>query len=92
MHFEYICEACSSGLMRVGLDTSDNACVILSRVLFLTRTLVCADVPVIFGVLTCLTIEQSRERSGLTGRSYALFQCELDLSMVTLAAVCRRRT
>lgn len=44
MHFEYICQATSDGIMKVGLDTG---------------------VPVIFGVLTCLTIEQSLERAGL---------------------------
>jgi 6,7-dimethyl-8-ribityllumazine synthase len=44
MHFEYICESVSHGLMRVGLDTS---------------------VPVIFGVLTCLTEEQAKMRAGL---------------------------
>ena len=45
MHFEYICQATSDGIMKVGLDTG---------------------VPVVFGVLTCLTIEQSLERAGLT--------------------------
>ncbi|KAF9406203.1 hypothetical protein BGZ94_003199 [Podila epigama] len=44
MHFEYICEAVSQGLMRVGLDSG---------------------VPVIFGVLTCLTEEQALVRAGL---------------------------
>lgn len=44
MHFEYICEAVTQGIMRVGLDSG---------------------VPVIFGVLTCLTEEQALERSGL---------------------------
>ena len=44
MHFEYICDATSNGLMRVGLDTG---------------------VPVIFGVLTCLTEEQALERAGI---------------------------
>lgn len=44
MHFEYICDATSHGLMRVGLDTG---------------------VPVIFGVLTCLTEEQALERAGI---------------------------
>lgn len=44
MHFEYICEAVSHGLMRVTLDTG---------------------VPVIFGVLTCLTEDQALERAGL---------------------------
>ncbi|KAI8799250.1 6,7-dimethyl-8-ribityllumazine synthase [Cladochytrium replicatum] len=44
MHFEYIADAVSQGIMRVGLDTK---------------------VPVIFGVLTCLTEEQAKERAGL---------------------------
>ncbi|KAI9227623.1 MAG: putative 6,7-dimethyl-8-ribityllumazine synthase [Piptocephalis tieghemiana] len=43
MHFEYICEAVSQGLMRVGLDSG---------------------IPVIFGVLTCLTEEQAMQRAG----------------------------
>ncbi|CAD6572704.1 MAG: hypothetical protein CYPHOPRED_004924 [Cyphobasidiales sp. Tagirdzhanova-0007] len=44
MHFEYICDAVSHGLMRVTLDTG---------------------VPVVFGVLTCLTEEQALERAGI---------------------------
>ena len=48
MHFEYICDAVSHGLMRVGLDTG---------------------VPVIFGVLTCLTEEQALARAGVTAGS-----------------------
>ena len=44
MHFEYICDAVSHGLMRVALDS---------------------NVPVIFGVLTCLTDEQALERAGI---------------------------
>lgn len=44
MHFEYISDAVSHGLMRIGLDT---------------------NVPVIFGVLTCLTEEQALERAGV---------------------------
>jgi len=44
MHFEYICEAVSQGLMKVGLDTG---------------------VPVIFGVLTCLTEDQALQRAGV---------------------------
>lgn len=43
MHFEYIADAVSHGLMRVGLDTK---------------------IPVIFGVLTCLTEEQAMVRAG----------------------------
>ncbi|KAJ3297921.1 hypothetical protein HK104_011381 [Borealophlyctis nickersoniae] len=44
MHFEYIADATSHGIMRVGLDEK---------------------VPVIFGVLTCLTEDQALERAGL---------------------------
>ena len=44
MHFEYICESVSHGLMQVGLDTG---------------------VPVIFGVLTCLTEMQALQRAGV---------------------------
>ncbi len=44
MHFEYICEAVSQGIMRLQLDSG---------------------VPVVFGVLTCLTEEQALERAGL---------------------------
>jgi len=44
MHFEYICEAVSQGIMRLQLDTG---------------------VPVVFGVLTCLTSDQALERAGL---------------------------
>lgn len=44
MHFEYIADATSHGLMRVGLDSK---------------------IPVIFGLLTCLTEDQAFERAGL---------------------------
>jgi 6,7-dimethyl-8-ribityllumazine synthase len=44
MHFEYICEAVTQGIMRVGLDS---------------------NIPVIFGVLTCLNDEQAHNRAGL---------------------------
>lgn len=49
MHFEYIAEAVSQGLMRVQLDS---------------------HIPVMFGVLTCLTEEQAKERAGLTGNGH----------------------
>ena len=48
MHFEYIADAVSNGLMRVGLD---------------------GKVPVIFGVLTCLTEEQALLRCGVATES-----------------------
>lgn len=44
MHFEYISDAVSHGLMRLSLDSG---------------------VPVVFGVLTCLTEAQARSRAGL---------------------------
>jgi 6,7-dimethyl-8-ribityllumazine synthase len=44
MHFEYICDAVSQGIMRVQLDSG---------------------VPVVFGVLTCLTEAQALQRAGL---------------------------
>ncbi len=43
MHFEYIAEAVSQGIMDLNTKT---------------------DVPVIFGILTCLTLEQAQERAG----------------------------
>ncbi|KAI9333710.1 6,7-dimethyl-8-ribityllumazine synthase [Obelidium mucronatum] len=46
MHFEYIADAATQGLMRVGLDTG---------------------LPVIFGILTCLTEEQALIRAGIGG-------------------------
>lgn len=42
MHFEYIAEAVTNGIMKLNLDTG---------------------VPVIFGILTCLTKKQAVERS-----------------------------
>ena len=42
MHFEYICDATSKGIMNVGIQT---------------------NIPIVFGVLTCLDEEQVRKRS-----------------------------
>jgi 6,7-dimethyl-8-ribityllumazine synthase len=42
MHFEYISDAVSKGIMNVGIQT---------------------NIPVVFGVLTCLTEEQVKQRS-----------------------------
>lgn len=39
----------------------------LQSILAVLRVVYVLDVPVIFGVLTCLTLEQSHERAGLTG-------------------------
>ncbi|KAJ2002752.1 lumazine synthase [Coemansia thaxteri] len=49
MHFEYIADAVSHGIMRVGLDTG---------------------IPVVFGVLTCLTDEQALQRAGVGSGSH----------------------
>lgn len=43
MHFEYICEAVTQGIMRLNVESG---------------------VPVIFGVLTCLTEAQAKARAG----------------------------
>ncbi len=62
MHFEYISEAVSQGLMNVGLTTK---------------------IPVLFGVLTCLTEEQARDRAigpGNHGPSWAETAVKLALS------------
>lgn len=45
-HFDYVCQAATSGLTQVSIDTG---------------------VPVGFGVLTCDTDEQARQRAGLPG-------------------------
>jgi 6,7-dimethyl-8-ribityllumazine synthase len=45
-HFEYVCDAVTSGCTRVALDTGK---------------------PVGFGVLTCDTVGQARDRAGLPG-------------------------
>jgi 6,7-dimethyl-8-ribityllumazine synthase len=47
-HFDYVCDAVTTGLTRAALD---------------------AGVPVGNGVLTCDTLEQARDRSGLPGSS-----------------------
>lgn len=43
MHFEYIAEAVTQGIMNLNIQT---------------------DVPVIFGVLACLNLDQAKERAG----------------------------
>ncbi|KAJ3194903.1 hypothetical protein HK101_001575 [Irineochytrium annulatum] len=66
MHFEYIADATTQGLMRVGLDES---------------------VPVIFGVLTCLTEEQALSRSGLKegGHNHAIDWAQAAVEMAILS-------
>ena len=44
MHFEYICEAVTQGIMKLNVE---------------------GDVPVIFGVLACMTEDQALARAGL---------------------------
>ncbi len=48
MHFEYICEAVTQGIMKLNLE---------------------GDVPVIFGVLACMTEDQALARAGLENAS-----------------------
>ena len=49
MHFEYISESVSKGLMDLCLQS---------------------NVPILYGVLNCLNVEQARERAGLTTDSH----------------------
>ena len=51
MHFEYIAESVSHGIVNVSLER---------------------NVPVIFGVLTCLTEEQALDRAGLGAKGMNL--------------------
>jgi 6,7-dimethyl-8-ribityllumazine synthase len=46
MHFEYIAQAATQGLMNVGLEM---------------------NVPVVFGILTCLNEKQALQRAGMEG-------------------------
>ncbi|OIO19600.1 MAG: 6,7-dimethyl-8-ribityllumazine synthase [Candidatus Magasanikbacteria bacterium CG_4_9_14_0_2_um_filter_41_10] len=60
MHFEYIAEAVSQGIMKLNTETS---------------------VPVIFGVLTCLTEEQAISRStGDNNHGYAWGQSAIEMA------------
>ncbi len=62
MHFEYIAEAVSQGLMMLNTETS---------------------VPVIFGVLTCLTEKQAIARStGDNNHGYAWGQSAIEMARV----------
>ncbi len=62
MHFEYIAEAVSQGIMNLNTDTG---------------------VPVIFGILTCLTEEQATERStGDKSHGYAWGQSAVEMALV----------
>lgn len=72
MHFEYICEAVSQGLMRVGLDS---------------------NVPVIFGVLTCLTDEQALERAGIAqaGREEKAHNHGIDWGNAAVEQACKAK-
>jgi len=49
MHFEYICQAVTQGIMDLNVRT---------------------ETPVVFGVLTCLTEDQAKKRSGLGEHSH----------------------
>jgi 6,7-dimethyl-8-ribityllumazine synthase len=64
MHFEYICEAVSQGIMRASLETG---------------------VPIIFGVLTCLSLDQVKARCGLTPHGHN-HGADWGLSAIEMAA------
>ncbi len=62
MHFEYIAEAVSNGIMQVGLTTK---------------------IPVIFGVLTCITNEQAEARaSGPHSHGYPWGQTAVEMALM----------
>jgi len=62
MHFEYIADAVSHGLMKLNVET---------------------DVPVVFGVLTCLTEQQAIDRStGENNHGYAWGQSAIEMAMI----------
>jgi 6,7-dimethyl-8-ribityllumazine synthase len=62
MHFEYIAEAVSQGIMDLNTNTS---------------------VPVIFGILTCISEEQARERSiGEKSHGYAWGQSAIEMALL----------
>jgi 6,7-dimethyl-8-ribityllumazine synthase len=56
MHFEYICEAVSRGIMELNVRSNFEIPHL--------------DVPVIFGVLTVLNEDQARARAGLIPGSH----------------------
>jgi len=65
MHFEYIADAVSQGLMKLNTDS---------------------DVPVIFGVLTCLTDQQAVDRStGENNHGYAWGQSAVEMARIKKA-------
>jgi 6,7-dimethyl-8-ribityllumazine synthase len=72
MHFEYICDAVSHGLMKLQMDSG---------------------VPVIFGVLTCLTDDQALDRAGigrgLSGKGHNHGE-DWGMAAVEMASRCKR--
>ncbi|XP_063901924.1 6,7-dimethyl-8-ribityllumazine synthase-like [Zophobas morio] len=66
-HYEYISEAVSCGIMRVGIKTG---------------------IPVIFGVLTCITSEQAETRAGLRENCGVNHGIDWGISAVEMAILC----
>mmetsp|Transcript_21336 Transcript_21336/g.32029 ORF Transcript_21336/g.32029 Transcript_21336/m.32029 type:complete len:120 (+) Transcript_21336:488-847(+) len=67
MHFEYICDAVSKGLMNVGIQT---------------------NLPVVFGVLTCLDEEQVKKRSsGDNNHGYDWGKTAVEMALLRSEAV-----
>ena len=67
MHFEYICDAVSKGIMNVGIQT---------------------NLPVVFGVLTCLDEEQVRKRSsGDNNHGYDWGKTAVEMALLRLDAL-----
>jgi len=67
MHFEYIADAVSKGIMNVGINT---------------------NVPVVFGVLTCLTDEQVKARNtGDSNHGYDWGKTAVEMALLKNAAM-----
>jgi len=69
MHFEYICDAVSKGIMNVGIQT---------------------NVPMVFGVLTCLNEEQVVKRStGDSNHGYDWGKTAVEMALLRSEALGR---
>lgn len=67
MHFEYICDAVSKGIMNVGIQT---------------------NLPIVFGVLTCLDEEQVKKRSeGDSNHGYDWGKTAVEMALLRAEAM-----
>ena len=78
MHFEYVSEAVTQGIMRLNLDykvrASGRDTVVILSVGVVLRFVV-AQVPVVYGILSVLSEEQARQRSGISSAHNSGREC-----------------